>query len=133
MYVEFFTKWSFKNKAAVSLVTIFILLIGVVSYFKLPMEFLPSADNPQVTIITMGQGTDSKTMEAQVTDPIERAVTGVKGKSSIYSTTGDGFSKVDLFFEAGSDMKQAKLDVQEALGSVALPQSMAKPTVTQLK
>lgn len=130
--MEFFTKWSFKNKAAVSLVTIFILLIGVVSYFKLPMEFLPSADNPQVTIITMGQGTDSKTMEAQVTDPIERAVTGVKGKSSIYSTTGDGFSKVDLFFEAGSDMKQAKLDVQEALGSVALPQSMAKPTVTQL-
>jgi multidrug efflux pump subunit AcrB len=132
MYVELFTKWAFKNKAAVSLVTIFILLIGVVSYFKLPMEFLPSADNPQVTIITMGQGTDSKTMEAQVTAPIERAVTGVKGKSSIYSTTGDGFSKVDLFFEAGSDMKQAKLDVQEALGSVALPQSMAKPTVTQL-
>ncbi|MCT4479013.1 efflux RND transporter permease subunit [Peribacillus frigoritolerans] len=130
--MEFFTKWAFKNKAAVSLVTIFILLIGVVSYFKLPMEFLPSADNPQVTIITMCQGTDSKTMEAQVTDPIERAVTGVKGKSSIYSTTGDGFSKVDLFFEAGSDMKQAKLDVQEALGSVALPQSMAKPTVTQL-
>ncbi|MFF2496952.1 efflux RND transporter permease subunit [Peribacillus sp. NPDC058075] len=130
--MEFFTKWAFKNKAAVSLVTIFILLIGVVSYFKLPMEFLPSADNPQVTIITMGQGTDSKTMEAQVTDPIERAVTGVKGKSSIYSTTGDGFSKVDLFFEAGSDMKQAKMDVQEALGSVALPQSMAKPTVTQL-
>lgn len=130
--MEFFTKWSFNNKAAVSLVTIFILLIGVVSYFKLPMEFLPSADNPQVTIITMGQGTDSKTMETQVTDPIERAVTGVKGKSSIYSTTGDGFSKVDLFFEAGSDMKQAKLDVQEALGNVALPQSMAKPTVTQL-
>ncbi|MBK5480996.1 efflux RND transporter permease subunit [Peribacillus sp. TH16] len=130
--MEFFTKWSFKNKAAVSLVTIFILLIGVVSYFKLPMEFLPSADNPQVTIVTMGQGTDSKTMETQVTDPIERAVTGVKGKSSVYSTTGDGFSKVDLFFESGSDMKQAKLDVQEALDNVTLPQNIAKPTVTQL-
>ncbi|MED3690752.1 efflux RND transporter permease subunit [Peribacillus butanolivorans] len=130
--MEFFTKWSFKNKAAVSLVTIFILLIGVVSYFRLPMEFLPSADNPQVTIVTMGQGTDSKTMETQVTDPIERVVTGVKGKSSVYSTTGDGFSKVDLFFESGSDMKQAKLDVQEALDNVTLPQNIAKPTVTQL-
>ncbi|MGG4268065.1 efflux RND transporter permease subunit [Peribacillus simplex] len=130
--MEFFTKWAFKNKAAVSLVTIFILLIGIISYFKLPMEFLPSADNPQVTIITLGQGTDSKTMETQVTDPIERAVTGVKGKSSVYSTTGDGFSKVDLFFESGSNMKQAKLDVKEALDNVALPQSMAKPTVTQL-
>lgn len=132
VYVEFFTKWAFKNKAAVSLVTVFILLIGMFSYFKLPMEFLPSADNPQVTIVTMGQGTDAKTMETTVTTPIERAVTGLKGKTSVYSVTGDGFSKVDLFFEAGSDMKQAKLDVQEALGSVTLPQQMSKPTVTQL-
>jgi multidrug efflux pump subunit AcrB len=130
--MSFFTKWAFHNKAAVSLITIIILIIGVVSYFRLPMEFLPSADNPQVTIITMGQGTDSKTMESDVTSPIERAVTGIKGKNSIYSTTGDGFSKVDLFFEAGSDMKQAKLDVQEALSNVALPAYISKPIISQL-
>ncbi|MGX6443961.1 efflux RND transporter permease subunit [Neobacillus sp. K501] len=127
-----FTKWAFRNKAAVSLMTILILIIGVVSYNRLPMEFLPSADNPQVTIITMGQGTDSKTMEDEVTSPIERAVTGIKGKKSVYSTTGDGFSKVDLFFEAGSDMKQGKLDVQEALTNVSLPAYIAKPIISQL-
>jgi multidrug efflux pump subunit AcrB len=127
-----FTKWAFRNKAAVSLMTILVLIIGVVSYFRLPMEFLPSADNPQVTIITMGQGTDSKTMESDVTSPIERAVTGIKGKNSVYSSTGDGFSKVDLFFEAGSDMKQAKLDVQEALTNVALPAYISKPIISQL-
>ena len=115
-----------------SLLTILILIIGVVSYFRLPMEFLPSADNPQVTIISMGQGTDSKTMETEVTIPIERAVTGLNGKTSVYSTTGDGFSKVDLFFEAGSDMKQAKLDVQEALNNVSLPPYISKPTISQL-
>ena len=78
--MSLFTKWAFKNKAAVSLMTILILIIGIVSYFRLPMEFLPSADNPQVTVITMGQGTDSKTMETDVTNPIERAVTGLTGK-----------------------------------------------------
>ena len=130
--MSIFTKWAFKNKAAVSLLTILILIIGVVSYFRLPMEFLPSADNPQVTIISMGQGTDSKTMENEVTNPIEKAVTGVNGKTSVSSTTGDGFSKVDLFFEAGSDMKQAKLDVQEALNNVPLPSYISKPTVSQL-
>ncbi|MFP7296791.1 efflux RND transporter permease subunit [Neobacillus niacini] len=127
-----FTKWAFQNKAAVSLITILVLIIGVISYFRLPMEFLPSADNPQITIITMGQGTDSKTMENDVTTPIERAVTGIKGKNSVYSSTGDGFSKVDLFFEAGSDMKQAKLDVQEALTHVALPAYISKPIISQL-
>ena len=84
------------------------------------MEFLPSADNPQVTIVAMGQGTDSKTMEDEVTYPIERAVTGIKGKRSVYSTTGDGFTLVNLFFEPGSDMKQAKQDVQEAVNNVSI-------------
>ena len=114
------------------MLTILILIMGVVSYFRLPMEFLPSADNPQVTIISMGQGTDSKTMENEVTNPIEKAVSGITGKKSVTSTTGDGFSKVDLFFEAGSDMKQAKLDVQEALNNVPLPSYISKPTVSQL-
>jgi multidrug efflux pump subunit AcrB len=130
--MSIFTKWAFKNKAAVSLLTILVLVIGVVSYFRLPMEFLPSADNPQVSIISMGQGTDSKTMETEVTKPIERALTGINGKTTITSTTGDGFSKVDLFFEAGSDMKQAKLDVQDALNNVHLPTYISKPTVSQL-
>ncbi len=112
--------------------TMLILIIGVVSYFRLPMEFLPEADNPQVTIIAMGQGTDSKTMETEVTIPVERAVNGVNGKTSVYSTTGDGFSKIDLYFEAGSDMKQAKQDVQDALNNVVLPPNILKPTVTQL-
>jgi len=127
-----FTKWAFGNRAAVAALTILILVIGVVSYFRLPMEFLPSADNPQVTIISMGQGTDSKTMESEVTIPIERAITGLNGKTSVYSTTGDGFSKVDLFFEAGTDMKQAKQDVQEALSNVALPLYLSKPIISQL-
>ncbi|MEH7238324.1 efflux RND transporter permease subunit [Bacillus sp. JJ1562] len=130
--MSFITKWAFSNKAAVALMTILILIIGVVSYFRLPMEFLPEADNPQVTIIAMGQGTDSKTMETEVTIPVERSVNGVNGKTSVYSTTGDGFSKIDLYFEAGSDMKQAKQEVQDALNNVVLPPTISKPIVTQL-
>ncbi|MEI4770516.1 efflux RND transporter permease subunit [Psychrobacillus sp. FJAT-51614] len=130
--MSLFTKWAFSNKAAVSVLTILILVIGVVSYFRLPMEFLPSADNPQVTIITMGQGTDSKTMESEVTTPIERAVNGLNGKTSVFSRTGDGYSKVDLVYESGYDMKQAKLDVQDALSNVNLPQTIAKPIISQL-
>ncbi|MEK5216644.1 efflux RND transporter permease subunit [Psychrobacillus sp. FSL H8-0487] len=130
--MSLFTKWAFGNKAAVAVLTVLILVIGVVSYFRLPMEFLPTADNPQVTIISMSQGIDSKTMESEVTLPIERSVTGLNGKTSVFSTTGDGFSKVDLFFEAGYDMKQAKLDVQDALNGIFLPPYISKPIISQL-
>ncbi|WP_102692195.1 efflux RND transporter permease subunit [Rummeliibacillus pycnus] len=126
------TKWAFGNKPAVAFLTVLILIIGVVSYYRLPMEFLPSADNPQVTIISMGQGTDSKTMESEVTNPLEHAVKGINGKKSVYSTTGDGFSKIDLNFESGYDMKQAKQDVEEAITNVNLPTYISKPIISQL-
>ncbi|MGX9134849.1 efflux RND transporter permease subunit [Rummeliibacillus sp. JY-2-4R] len=126
------TKWAFGNRPAVGFLTILILIIGIVSYYRLPMEFLPSADNPQVTIISMGHGTDSKTMENEVTIPIEQAIKGLNGKKSVYSTTGDGYSKVDLNFESGYDMKQAKQDVEAAVNKVTLPASISKPIISQL-
>lgn len=131
-YMSWFTKWAFKNKAAVMLLSALILVMGVVSYFTLPMELLPSADNPQVTVVTMGQGIDSKTMEQQVTNQIENAVVSVKGKRNIYSTTGDGFSKVDISFEPKTKMKEAKQEVQDALSSLTLPEHVSKPNIVQL-
>lgn len=130
--MSWFTNWSFRNKAAVSIMTIITLILGLVSYFTLPMEFLPNADQPQVTVVVMGQGTDSNTMESQVTSPIEDAIAGVKGKQNIFSTTGDGFSKIDVLFEAKTNMKEAKQEIQEALGNVSLPSNVSKPTVVQL-
>jgi len=126
------TKWAFKNKAAVLFVTVLVLLMGAISYATLPMEFMPAADNPMVTIVVLGQGTGAEELQDSVTGPIERAVSAVKSKREIYSTTGDGFSKVDMMFEPGADMKQAKADVQEAIGAIALPQGVSKPFVVQL-
>ncbi|MFH7519104.1 efflux RND transporter permease subunit, partial [Pseudomonas syringae group genomosp. 7] len=60
--MSWLTKWSFKNKAAITIMSILILALGVISYFTLPMEFLPTADQPQVSVVVMGQGTDADSM-----------------------------------------------------------------------
>ncbi|CRK83624.1 efflux RND transporter permease subunit [Neobacillus massiliamazoniensis] len=130
--MSWLTKWAFSNKSAVTIMALLVLTMGIISYTTLPMEFLPAADNPQVSVIVMGQGTDSKTMESQVTEPIENAVAGTKGKTNIFSTTGDGFSKIDINFESKTDMKVAKQEVQESLSNVQLPANVSKPTVVQL-
>lgn len=127
-----FTKWAFKNKAAMTLFVIVILLIGVVSYFRLPMEFLPEADNPQVSVVTLGQGYDATTMAKDITDPIENAVSSVKGKTVVMSTTGDGYSQVNINFDSKTKMKDAKAEVQDAISSLQLPNGVEKPNVVQL-
>jgi multidrug efflux pump subunit AcrB len=126
------TKWAFKNKAAITVVVILSLVMGVVSYFTLPMEFLPEADNPQVTVVTLGQGYDSKTMVDEVTTPIENAIASVKGKTNIYSTTGDGYSQINISFGSKTNMKEAKTEVEDDLSKIVLPDGVQKPNVVQL-
>ncbi|PZD93843.1 AcrB/AcrD/AcrF family protein [Paenibacillus sambharensis] len=130
--MSWLTKWSFKNKAAMSLVVVMSLVAGVFSYLMLPMEFLPEADNPSVTVTTIGPGYDAKSMETGVTAPIEEAVSLIKGKTDMYSTSGDGFSQVNIMFDSKTDMKQAAADVEKAVNAVALPERVSQPYVVQL-
>jgi HAE1 family hydrophobic/amphiphilic exporter-1 len=130
--MSWLTKWSFKNKAAVSIMSLLILLMGVISYFRLPMEFLPPADQPFISIVTIGHGVDANTMEDQVSTVIEEAVVGVKGKKNIFSTTGDGFSKVDVHLDSKADKKASKQEIVDSLAMIPLPQNVMKPNVVLL-
>ncbi|MGG3643463.1 efflux RND transporter permease subunit [Bacillus gobiensis] len=130
--MSWITKWSFKNKAAVWIMGIIILVMGIISYIRLPMEFFPSTDMPMVSVITTGQGMDANTMESEVTDPIEQALDSVKGKTNILSTSGDSFSNVQVHLEAKTDMKEAKAEVEDLLNALTLPQNVSKPTISQL-
>ncbi|MBP1938094.1 efflux RND transporter permease subunit [Paenibacillus sediminis] len=126
------TKWSFTNKAAVGLLIVLALIVGVLSYTTLPMELMPEADNPQVTVTVLGPGQDAHSMETNVTKPIENATSLIKGKKEMFSTSGDGYAKVDLYFDSKTNMKEATQDVQKELDSLQFPQGVMKPFVLQL-
>ena len=126
------TNWAFRNKAAMALFVIITLIIGIISYFRLPMEFLPEADNPQVTVVTLGQGFDAGSMAKNITEPVEQSVSSVNGKTSVLSTTGAGYSQVTINFDSKTDMKEAKNHVQDSLSGINLPEGVAKPQISQL-
>ncbi len=127
-----FTKWALRNRAAIILMTVLVLGLGTLSYFTLPKEFMPAANNPAVTVIVMGQGTDADTMAEEVTKPIEKAIGSVKGKMHVFSTSADGYSSIDIALDPSVNMKEAKNQVQEALTGVELPEGYSKPIVSQL-
>lgn len=125
------TEWSFRNKAAIILIVIMALAMGAVSYLRLPMEFLPQADNPQVMITTIGPGSDAKSMEQQVTVPIEEAVAFVKGKTDMFSTSGDGYAQVTMNFDSKTNMKETKAEIERIVDQLQMPAGMMKPVVVQ--
>ncbi|PKR85473.1 efflux RND transporter permease subunit [Heyndrickxia camelliae] len=129
--MKYLTKWAFRNKAALIVMTILTLGLGIGSYFALPMELMPEADNPQVAVATIGQGYNSQTMTQEVTEPIENAVATVKGKTDVFSTTGDGYSQVTVSFDSKTDMKEAKKHVEDAINNLKLPDTVSKPNIIQ--
>ncbi|KWX77343.1 multidrug transporter AcrB [Paenibacillus riograndensis] len=126
------TKWSFGNKGAVGLLVVMALVVGVLSYTSLPMEFMPEADNPQVTVTVLGPGQDAHSMEANVTKPIEAATSAVKGKTEQMSTSGDGYAKVDIYFDGKTNMKDAAQEVEKAVGALHFPEGVMDPFIVQL-
>jgi len=126
------TKWAFGNKAAVGLLVVMALVVGIMSYTSLPMEFMPEADNPQVTVTVLGPGQDAHSMETNVTKPIEAAAAYVKGKKETLSTSGDGYAQVNIYFEGTTNMKDAAQEVQQAVDGLQFPQGVMNPYVLQL-
>jgi hydrophobic/amphiphilic exporter-1 (mainly G- bacteria), HAE1 family len=126
------TWFSLKNRSAIIIMCLLISALGVFAGQRLPMEFLPSIDNPMVTVTTLADGMDSETMTGTITEPIEQELRNIKGVDSVTSVSGQGISKIDLTFDMDTDMKEVTAEVERKTNSFPLPEGVHKPYVIQL-
>lgn len=130
--MTWFTRWALRNRPALVFSIIAALIFGVFSYFTIPMELMPAADQPYITVSVVGNGIDANSMDEQVTQPIEKALTDVNGKQNVVTTTGNNYSQMTITFQSGINIKDAKQQVQDAISTVTLPKNVMKPFVVNL-
>ncbi len=92
-----------------------IVLAGLIAFFKLPVSDLPNVEHPHIQVTTAYTGASSETVLNQVTIPLEKELTHVKGVEEISSTSSPGSSSISLAFSLSKDMNEAIRDVQAAL------------------
>lgn len=126
------TKFSLKNRSAIIIMVFLISILGVYSGSKLPMEFLPSIDNPAITVTTLSQGIDAETMTKDVTDPLEKQFRNLEHIDTITSSTHEGLSRIDIAYTSKANMKDAAREVEKAVNTIKLPKDVTKPVVSQL-
>jgi multidrug efflux pump subunit AcrB len=130
--MTWFTKWALRNRPALVFSVIASIIFGIFSYTSIPMELMPSADQPYITISVVGNGMDAVSMDEQVTQPIEKVLTGIKGKRNVVAETGNNFSQMTVTFESSTNLKEAKQQIQDSISMVNLPNGVTKPYVTLL-
>ncbi|MBI2880062.1 MAG: efflux RND transporter permease subunit [Candidatus Tectomicrobia bacterium] len=95
---------SIRRPIGTMMITLCLVVLGVVSIFNLPVDFLPRIIYPRVAVIANYPGVNPNVIEEEVTKVLERELATTDGIRKIYSSTTEGQSFVWLFFEYGRDI-----------------------------
>jgi multidrug efflux pump subunit AcrB len=126
--------WSIRNPLPSVVFSIILLVLGWVSFTKLAVTRLPSADIPVISVAVSQFGAAPAELESQVTKTIEDGVSGVEGVRHISSSITDGLSVTTIQFVLETNTDRALNDVKDAVTRVRanLPQNVNEPLIQRV-
>ena len=104
-------------------------IVGLVTYWALPVSLLPDIDIPQVTVQMTSENASAREMENTMVAPVRRALLQVSGLEEMKSETRDGSGVIHLSFEFGTNTDLAFIEVNEKIDAAmnSLPKDAERP------
>ncbi|HEY4899524.1 MAG TPA: CusA/CzcA family heavy metal efflux RND transporter [Terriglobales bacterium] len=112
---------SLRQRFLVLMLTGFIMIAGVISFRRMPVDAYPDLSPPQVELITQWPGHAAEEVERLVTLPIELEMNGVPHMVVMRSVSLYGLSDIRLTFEESTNDYFARQIVFERIAQAALP------------
>ncbi|MHB1696788.1 MAG: efflux RND transporter permease subunit [bacterium] len=110
-----------KNRFSVILLSLMIIGIGWIYIGSMPESIFPDVNFPRVSILVHSGRLPVKFMLVKVTEPLEAAAEGEPGVRLVRSQTGNGISKITVYFESGIKPHVAYLMLESRLSQASLP------------
>ncbi|MBI0576792.1 efflux RND transporter permease subunit [Neobacillus cucumis] len=121
-----------QNKLAVWLLTIIITVSGIYSGTRMNMETIPNISIPYLMVTDVYPGATPKNVMEDISMPIEKAVEGLDHVKSVYSNSYSNMASIQVEYEYGIDMDEAKRELKSALENVKLPDGAKEPTTSAI-
>ena len=123
-FISGIVTFSLKNRFFIFFMTLLIIISGIWSYIKTPLEAFPDVTNTQIIIVTQWNGRSAEEVERFVTVPIEVAMNSVQKKYTLRSISMFGLSVTKIIFDDDVDDFFARQQVNNQLRSVSLPEGV---------
>jgi len=108
--------FSIRNPYFIVVICLALMVIGVTSLARMPVDLFPTINLPEVVVATFYSGMPPEDIETDITDPLERFFTLASGIDHMESRSLLGVSIIKVFFQPGTN---ADADVTE-LSNLAL-------------
>ena len=121
-----------RNKLAVWLLTIIVTLSGLYSGSRMKMETIPDINIPYLMVMTVYPGATPEQVMEDVSIPLEKSLENLEGVKAIYSNSYSSMSAIQVEYDYGKNMDDAKREVKDVLDSIELPDTAQEPILTRL-
>ncbi|MDA3833936.1 MAG: efflux RND transporter permease subunit [Spirochaetales bacterium] len=119
-----------KKPVTVTVGVIFLVLFGLISLFRIPIQLTPNVDLPEISVETRWNGASPLEVEREIIDVQEEELKNLEGLNEIKSESHDGMAYINLMFEIGTDTDEALLRVSNKLNQVKkYPDNAEKPLI----
>lgn len=120
-----------KKPVTTILVFVAVVIIGLFSLLKLPIDLYPDIDTNTIMVMTTYSGASSQDIEQNVTRPLENTLNSVEHLKHITSNSKENISIITLEFEYGYDIDVLTNSVRDKLDMVSsmLPDDAETPII----
>lgn len=125
-----------KRPVLSTVISIFIVLLGIIGLFTLPITQYPDLAPPTISVSTTYTGANAQAVQNSVIAPLEEQINGAQNMTYMTSTaTNTGSATITVYFEQGYDIDMAAIDVQNRVAKAQgfLPSEVTKVGVITQK
>src|SRR5213595_762900 len=124
-----------KRPVFATVLSLIIVLIGLISYARLPVREYPRIDEPVVSVSTTYRGASAEVVESQVTKPLEDSLAGIEGVEIMTSQSRSETSRINVRFTLKRDPDSAAADVRDKVARARgkLPDTIDEPIIAKVE
>ena len=119
--------FSIKRPVFTIVIMFLIIILGGVSFFKIPVTLIPDLNPPIAVVVTNYQGASPVEVDEKITKPLEASLSTLPGIESVNSTSQEGANFILLEFDWSTDMDAIQMDVMQRIDITPLPDGADKP------
>ncbi len=128
------TSFAIDHPTSVMVMTLIVIIMGLTSYLRVPKESMPEIVIPNIFVTTIYPGVAPGDIETLITEPLEDELNTIADIKTITSVSAEGYSSINIEFEAGMDMNEALQRVREKvdIAKPELPPAAEEPEVIEI-